>query len=239
MAKGFYKISRLNWAIRGALLVFILSALAFRRDFIDHFYVHFTGSFLSFVIKGQWQLVVLNIAAFVSFLIPLSFRRKVDWKEYGLVVAFFVSLFIEMYGIPFTIAMASGWIGAPPTTHMTHVLVITLFGVDLAYTVPMVYGGILMLIGTAWIIIGWGTLYRGIRDAKLVETGIYSVSRNPQYAGFLMIIVGWFIGWPTLLTVIFTPVLLFVYIRLCIIEESEIIGLPGFERYREHVPLLI
>jgi protein-S-isoprenylcysteine O-methyltransferase Ste14 len=236
--KGF-QLSWKHWAIRGAFLALVSSTLAFYQHFAESFYAYFTGSLLGFVIKGQWQHVVLNILAFVSFLIPLSYRRKVDWKEYGLVVAFFVSLFIEMYGIPLTVALTAHLIGVPPTEHVRHVLIVPLLGVDLAFTVPMVYGAILMLVGTGWIMVGWVTLYRGMRKNQLITTGIYSISRNPQYVGFIMIIVGWFVGWPTLLTIIFTPILLFVYIRLCKVEESEISRLPGFEQYKECVPLLI
>jgi len=233
------KVGWKNWAVRGALMALALSTFVFYKDFAEHFYAHFTGSLLGIVIKGQWQVVVLNIALFVSFLIPLSFRRKVNWKEYGLVVAFFVSLFVEMYGIPLTIALSSNLIGAPPTEHLRYVLIMPLLGVTLAFTVPMMYGTILILAGTALIMVGWVTLYRGMRTNKLVTTGIYSVSRNPQYVGFILVIIGWLVGWPTLLTVIFTPILIFVYVRLCKVEEKEILGHPGYKRYRKRVPLLV
>ena len=239
MGKKDFQLSWKHWAIRGGGLTLVLSTLAFYQHFAEHFYAHFTGSLLGFVIKGQWQVVVVNILAFVSFLVPLSYRRKVDWKEYGLVVAFFVSLFVEMYGIPLTVALTSNLIGAPPTEHLRHVLIFPLLGVDLAATVPMLYGAVLMLGGTAWILVGWVTLYRGIRKNPLITTGIYSISRNPQYVGFIMILTGWLVGWPTLLTVIFTPVLIFVYVRLCKIEESELASLPDFMQYKESVPLLI
>ena len=226
------------WAIRASLLAIAISTLFFYRDFTEHFSYHFMGGILNTVIKGQWQLVAVNIAMFVSFLIPLSFRRKVDWKEYGLVIAFFVSLFLEMYGIPLSIALASSII-QPPVSGPRIVLVVPFLGVNLAFSVPMVYGTVLMVIGTVLVILGWVTLYRNVKKDRLVTRGIYSISRNPQYLGFILIIAGWLVGWPTLLTVIFAPILIFVYLRLCRKEEDEIAHLPGFEKYMKRVPLVI
>jgi protein-S-isoprenylcysteine O-methyltransferase Ste14 len=227
-----------NWAIRIPLLATGLSTLFFYRDFIEHFYYHFTGSILNTVIQGQWQLVAVNIAIFISFLIPLSFRRKIDWKEYGLVIAFFISLFLEMYGIPLTIALVSNII-QPQINGPRIVLIVPFLWVNLAFTIPMVYGTVLMIIGTVLLIFGWVTLYRNIKEDRLVTKGIYSISRNPQYLGFILVIAGWLVGWPTLLTVIFAPILIFVYLRLCWKEEAEIAQLPGFENYKKKVHLII
>jgi protein-S-isoprenylcysteine O-methyltransferase Ste14 len=232
-------ISWKNWAIRAALLAFALSSLFFYNDFVEHTYAHFTGSLINSVATGQWYLVALNIIIFVSFLVPLSFRRKVDWKEYGLVVAFFVSLFVEMYGIPLSIMFASRLIGPPLVDNLHYVLFVPVLGVTLAFTIQMMYGTMLMIIGTVFVTVGWVTLYRNIKKEKLVRTGIYSISRNPQYLGFILVIIGWLVGWPTLLTVIFAPILIFVYVRLCRVEEKEISHLHGFKRYRREVPWLI
>ncbi len=230
---------RLNLVLRAALLCFALSPLLFYQDFYAHISSHFTGSIIDTVAKGQWQLVVFNIVLFVSFLIPLSFRRKVDWKEYGLVVAFFVSLFVEMYGIPLSIMFASGALSPQHVEHLHYVLIVPFLGVNLAFTIPMVYGTILMILGTILVIAGWVTLYRSIKQNKLVTTGIYSISRNPQYFGFMLLIVGWLVGWPTVLTVVFAPILIFVYMRLCKTEEKEVASLPGFKKYQRKVPLVI
>jgi len=233
------RTSNLNLVLRAALLCFAFSPLLFYKDFYEHIRSHFTGSIIDTVAKGQWQLVVLNIVLFVSFLIPLSFRRKVDWKEYGLVVAFFVSLFVEMYGIPLSIMFASGALQPQHVEHLHYILIVPFLGVNLAFTIPMVYGTILMILGTILVVAGWVTLYRSIRTDKLVTTGIYSISRNPQYFGFMLLIVGWLVGWPTVLTVIFAPILIFVYLRLCKTEEKEVASLPGFKKYQRRVPLII
>jgi protein-S-isoprenylcysteine O-methyltransferase Ste14 len=228
-----------NHIVRASLLAFALSTLLFYKDFAEHFYAHFTGSLIGIVVMGQWQVVAVNIAFFISFLVPLTFRRKANWKEYGLVVAFFVSLFVEMYGIPLTIMLASRAIGPQQIEGLHYILVVPFLGVNLAFTIPMVYGTVLMCLGMALIIFGWVTLYKNIKKAKLVTTGVYSVSRNPQYLGFMMVIVGWLVGWPTLLTIIFAPILLYFYYRLCMTEEKEVSDLPGYRKYRRRVPLLV
>src|SRR3989337_477524 len=94
--------------LRWLLLSFLMIPLIFFNEFLAHFSSHLSGSVVSVVVEREWGLVFINILLFLSFLIPLSFRRRAKWWEHGLVVAFFVSLFFEMYGIPLTIMLASG-----------------------------------------------------------------------------------------------------------------------------------
>jgi len=228
-----------NKVARILLLIFFLSILIFPVQVYEHFYVHFTGSIESTLIKGQWLIVVLNILAFTAFLIPLTFRRKANWKEYGLVAAFFISLFVEMYGIPFVILFASRTIQPPGGIELETPHVVRFLGTEFAFTVPMIYGSIMMIIGTILIFVGWITLYRNIKKEDLVTTGIYSISRHPQYLGFILVIVGWMLGWPTLLTVIFAPILIIMYIRVCRKEEQEMGEDHDYISYKKKVPFLI
>ena len=223
-------------------LIFIILAIIpiiFFLDFGVHIHAHFTGSILPNVITQQWLIVVLNILLFISFLIPLSFRRKIDWKEYGLVTAFFVSLFIEMYGIPLTVFFASEYIADSAVEIPNVVYQFNFLGVDIAMSHAMVYASVLMLLGMALIIIGWITLYKNIEEDKIVDKGIYSYSRHPQYLGFILMIVGWLIGWPTILTVIFGPILIFIYVRVSLIEEKELEHLKEFKEYQKEVPFFL
>jgi protein-S-isoprenylcysteine O-methyltransferase Ste14 len=195
---------------------------------------------LSNIITQNWLIVVLNIIIFLTFLIPLSFRRKIDWKEYGLVTAFIVSLFIEMYGIPLTIyflanSFAGNGIDAPNIVYK-----FDFFGQNISFTVAMVYGTLLMVIGTIFVLVGWVTLYRKLKSGnELVTTGIYSHSRHPQYFGFILVIIGWLVGWPTLLTIIFAPILIFIYVRVCKLEEKELEKDLKYKQYKERTPFLI
>jgi len=234
-----WKVPVRNVVLRMALATFLLSILFFYQDLIDHTRAHFTGSIRDTMVTGQWHIVILNIVLFCSFLIPLSFRRKANWKEYGIVVAFFVSLFVEMYGIPATVLFMSRRLMPSSTVELDAAFTFKLFGVGFFVTVPMFYGFLLMVLGTIFVMIGWYTLYKSVKKNELVTTGIYSISRNPQYLGFILVIAGWLIGWPTVITVIFSTVLMILYLRLCKVEEGEISHMPGYEEYRLNVPLIM
>jgi protein-S-isoprenylcysteine O-methyltransferase Ste14 len=224
------------------IMVIVLAAIPiiFWEDFAIQFRTHFTGTLLDITIKDQWLLVVLNIVLFLSFLLPLSFRRKINWKEYGLITAFFVSLFVEMYGIPLTVFFASEYIaGSSASDAPGSVINFEFLGVDISMSLGMVYGTILMTIGMALIIIGWITLYKNLQEDEIVTKGIYAHSRHPQYLGFILIVIGWLAGWPTILTVIFAPILIFMYIRVSRKEEEELSGNEAYAEYRKEVPFFL
>jgi protein-S-isoprenylcysteine O-methyltransferase Ste14 len=104
----------------------------------------------------------------------------------------------------------------------------------------MFTGALLMVVGTLLVALGWATLYRGVKDGELVTWGLYSVSRHPQYLGFLLVIAGWLIGWPTLLNCIFSTVLMVFYVRACRKEERELTGIyPSYPAYKARTPFLI
>jgi protein-S-isoprenylcysteine O-methyltransferase Ste14 len=234
-------LDRIPWntIARASLVGIALSVLAFLPEFAEHTRAHFTGSISEDMITDRWHVVVLNISVFVAFLLPLSYRRKADWKEYGLVVAFFVSLFVEMYGVPFILLFVSQRLAPEGAATPDTPVIVDFLGVEFAFTVPMLYGTLLMAIGTALVVVAWYQLYKGVQRSELVTTGLYAVSRNPQYLGFMLVIIGWVVGWPTILTVAFAPILLVMYTRLCYVEQREVGDLPGYDEYRERVPLII
>ncbi len=228
-----------NLPFRLMVILLILVPIIFYKDFYQHIYSHFTGTILTSVITHQWHIVLINILIFISFLIPLSFRRKIDWKEYGLVTAFFVSLFVEMYGIPLTILFASKSIDDPVVGLADIVYEFEFLGVNIAMDVAMLYASILIVIGTIFIIAGWYTLYKNIKKVELVTTGLYAYSRHPQYFGFILIIIGWLVGWPTILTIIFALILIYKYVKVCKVEEKELAHIKEYQNYKNNVPFLI
>ena len=165
------------------LAAFALSALVFPRQFAEHFAGHFSGSIVDGMITQEWGVVALNIAVFVSFLVPLSFRRRVDWREYGLVVAFFVSLFVEMYGVPLLLLLVAPHLKGIAPEHVHTAASVEFMGVRFGFTVPMIYGTVLVILGTVLVLLGWLALYRGLRRAPLVTTGVNSLTRNPSTTG--------------------------------------------------------
>ena len=228
-----------TWLFRISILLVLLFPFFFPFYFMEHIKAHFTGSIEGSVITGEWHVVIINIVLFVSFLIPLSFRKKISWKEYGIVAAFFISLFVEMYGIPLTIMFFSKAFSTTPDASLDVFLTIRLLGVGFALSLPMIYGSVLMLLGTIIVIAGWITLYRNVKKEGLVTSGIYSVSRHPQYLGFLMVILGWIIGWTTVLTVVFGIILFAMYIRISIKEEKEMGADHDYIEYKRRTPFML
>jgi protein-S-isoprenylcysteine O-methyltransferase Ste14 len=56
----------------------------------------------------------------------------------------------------------------------------------------------------------------------LATTGPYKYVRHPQYVGFIAIMFGFLVQWPTLVTLVMFPILVTVYIRLAKREEQEV-----------------
>ena len=242
-SKGRVKLEKLfayrTLPLRALVVAAICVPIVFHDVFYEHFYAYLTGNVLDDIVRREWHIVVLSILLFIAFLIPLSFRRKVKWTEYSLVTAFFVSLFVEMYGIPFTILFAQKWFYQPDITYPATIIDYHLFGVYITMDLPMVYAAVLMTTGTLLVIAGWVTLYFGVKKKSMVTSGIYAFSRHPQYLGFIIIICGWLIGWPTMLTMVLSPILIFKYIQVARKEEKEVSNLIEYSSYKERVPFFI
>src|SRR5574338_257400 len=178
---------------------------------------------------GLWPLVVINVAIFVMF--ALSFykpRTARDWRSFGAFSAFLVALFTEMYGFPLTIYLLSGWLlkrypDIDLFSHDSGHLWETLLGWqgDPYFTwlhwlsEGLIVGGFI-LIGSAWKV-----LYQAQRTHQVASDGPYAYLRHPQYAGFILIMLGFIFQWPTLITLIMFPLLVFMYVRLSQREERE------------------
>lgn len=60
----------------------------------------------------------------------------------------------------------------------------------------------------------WRILYVAQRTRTLATDGPYAYLRHPQYAGFVLIMFGFLLQWPTILTLLMFPVLVYMYVRL-------------------------
>ena len=178
---------------------------------------------------GLWLLVILNSAVFIIF--AFSFfrpRTKRDWRSFSAFSAFIVALFVEMYGFPLTIFLFSGWLQsrAPGIDLMSHDaghLWSTIFGLkgNPHFGVLHIASGVLLVAGFWTLAAAWGVLYRAQRRRELATGGLYARLRHPQYVGFILIMLGFLLQWPTLLTLVMFPVLVFMYVRLALAEERE------------------
>jgi methanethiol S-methyltransferase len=67
------------------------------------------------------------------------------------------------------------------------------------------------------------------------------MSVSPIGRGFVLVMFGFLLQWPTLLTLAMFPILVFMYLRLARIEEREAqaeFG-PAYERYMQQVPAFV
>lgn len=191
---------------------------------------------------GLWLLVILNSVIFIffaySFFKPQTSR---DWRSFGAFSAFLVALFTEMYGFPLTIYFLSGWLQSryPGIDWFSH---------DAGHLLEMLFGWkanphfgpfhilSFVLIGAGFVLIAsaWRALYDAQQRRALATTGPYSYVRHPQYVGFVLVMLGFLVQWPTLLTIAMFPVLVVMYAKLARAEEREVIASFG-DAYRDYM----
>lgn len=198
---------------------------------------------------GLWFLVVVNSAVFIifafSFFKPHSRR---DWRSFGALSAFIVALFTEMYGYPLTIFFLSGWLQsnwpnidwfAHDSGHLPEML--------LGWRVNPHFGpfhilSFFLIGGGFWLIsVAWHHLWVAQRHQRLAVTGPYAHVRHPQYVGFILIMAGFLVQWPTLLTLAMFPVLVWMYVRLARSEEADSRNRFGaaWDSYASRVPAFV
>lgn len=195
---------------------------------------------------GLWSLVILNSLVFIIF--AFSFfkpRTTRDWRSFGMFSAFIVALFVEMYGFPLTIYLLSGWLaskspGLDLYSHESGHLWHTLLGLsgDAHFDFLHIASIVFIFFGFVILASAWPVLYRAQKSNSLAVGGPYARVRHPQYIGFVMIMFGFLLQWPTLPTLVLFPVLTWVYVRLSRREEQaakETFG-QQWDEYAKKVP---
>ena len=198
---------------------------------------------------GLWLLVAFNSAIFImfafSFFKPQTAR---DWRTFSAFAAFVVALFAEMYGFPLTIYLLSGWLqtrypNLDLLAHNSGHLWATLLGEkgDPHFGLLHIASYIFLAGGFYLLSTAWSVLYHAQRRGRLATSGPYGRIRHPQYVAFVLILVGFLLQWPTLLTLLMFPILLLMYGRLAVTEEAEMRLRFGeeFERYALRTPRFV
>lgn len=188
---------------------------------------------------GMWPAVLLNVAFVLAFAFSyLAPQRPTEWRSLGLLAAWLVALFTEMYGAPLTIYVLTSLLGraypvADPFSHVNgHLWVVFLTGGSPAAA------AVLDMVTSAGMLAGFVVMARAWKQihgaqGSLVTGGIYARLRHPQYTGLFLIIGSLLLQWPTLPSLMMAPVLVLTYVRLAWREEREM--LAGFgERYAQY-----
>jgi|GEM_PF-296161 len=191
-------------------------------------------------IMGHWGIraaIIINAAIFLLFIIFLPFRDRIEWRSRGMLSAFILALFAEMFGVPLLIFLLQP-LGADyrlwDTIGLGEIrLSVYRFSVNWptrAVGVWMTFFGMLL------VFFGWMKIHK---SRCLVTSGIYRYIRHPQYTGIFLIITGWMFRWlnPTIL--VMYPILLILYYRLARREERQVLKEYGDEylKYKESTPM--
>jgi Cu+-exporting ATPase len=179
---------------------------------------------------GLWTLVLINSAIFITF--AFSFFKpttKRDWRTFGSFSGFIVALFVEMYGFPLSIFLLSGWLGRrfPGVDFWSHDaghLWYRLFGFEgNPHWNPIhILSNVLIVTGFFLLSAAWRVLFEAQQSGALATSGPYARVRHPQYIAFILIMFGFLLQWPTLVTLAMFPILAIRYVRLAWREEGEV-----------------
>lgn len=195
---------------------------------------------------GHWSQVIVNSLIFIIF--AFSFAKPKtsrDWCSLGGFAAFIVALFTEMYGFPLTIYLLSGWLtsrypGLDVYSHNSGHLWSDLLGMkgDPHLSLIHIISYVFILGGFYLLSSAWSVLYKAQKSHKLATTGPYAYMRHPQYAAFILVMLGFLVQWPTILTLIMFPILVLVYKKLARSEEQEALVEFGkeYSHYMAEIP---
>lgn len=191
--------------------------------------------------SGVWilALILIVVASWIlyKYLAPKTWR---EWAGVGVVQAFIIALYAEMYGFPLTIYLLARF-GGLDRTELNANLWSSLLGMgETGMLISMVLGYALLFLGIGLFFQGWRQVYKAREEKKLVTDGLYALVRHPQYTGLFIALFGeGVVHWPTLFSVGLLPVIVFIYYRLSMREERAVIEEFGDEylEYQKKVPM--
>lgn len=193
--------------------------------------------------SGAWGIALIVIVmvswGFYKFFVPKSWQ---EWVGAGLVQAFIIALYAEMYGFPLTIYLLVRFFGLD-REYVSANLWSTLFSMgETGMLISMILGYAVAFIGLGLFVSGWRPIHRARQDEQLVTDGLYAYVRHPQYTGLFLALFGeGIIHWPTLFSVGLFPFIVLTFTWLARREERKMLDQFGedYRTYRYRTPMFV
>jgi protein-S-isoprenylcysteine O-methyltransferase Ste14 len=193
--------------------------------------------------SGAWGIALIVIVLVSWFL--YRYLAPKTWKEWagaGVIQAFIIALYAEMYGFPLTIYLLVRFFGLD-RTYLNANLWSTLLGFgELGMMISMILGYLILFVGIGLFMEGWRELHRARQENRLVTDRLYGLVRHPQYTGLFIALFGeGIVHWPTIFSIVLFPIIVLVYVLLARSEERTMLSQFGeeYRTYRLRVPRFI
>lgn len=191
-----------------------------------------------------WGGAAISIAVaswfFYRYVAPKSWR---EWTRAGIVQAFIIAFYAEMYGFPVTIYLLARIFNLDVAGNFWDGnLWVYLTGDPKAMFVSMAIGYTIAFFGVMLLIAGWREVYRANRQGRLATGGPYALVRHPQYTGIFLALFGeGVVHWPTVFSLAAFPIIVIAYTLLARKEERQMIEKFGdeYREYRRRTPMFL
>jgi len=184
-------------------------------------------------------MIVLTSWLLYRYVAPKSWR---EWTGAGLIQAFIIALYAEMYGFPLTIYLLVRFFGMDRPDLNANLWSTLLGAGESGMMIAMFAGYFFLLAGFGMFFHGWRELYRAHKEKRMATTGLYALVRHPQYTGLFIALFGeGIVHWPTVFSVGLFPLIVAAYAYLASKEEQKVIEEFGEQYlvYKSTVPMFV